>query len=218
MNCRGMAEAGIQLLDHDRQIQSSDRVERWLGDNNSSNAGNMPDARVQSFSAVGSVASSNSRSDLGFGGPDDGSADLLCPFQILDCEEAFCRIRRFKAHVIAHFRSHALPKRANCFLCDQIFTQKEHDDVSRAWNEMLSHLALDHYYRGQRLSTVRTDFALMRWMYTRRLLSDTQMNKLQLLPKRRSWIEDNLKFGIGRHLIYIDFEFLCRSRHQTVVR
>ena len=110
-------------------------------------------------------------------------ADLICPFQILDCEESFSDIRLFKTHVFSHFRGQPCPACATCFLCGTKFSQTEQDDVARAWNEMLSHLANDHFRRGQRLGTVRADFDLMRWMYARRIITDAQFKRLQLCPR-----------------------------------
>ncbi|RMD40589.1 hypothetical protein DV735_g4526, partial [Chaetothyriales sp. CBS 134920] len=109
-------------------------------------------------------------------------ADLVCPFQILDCERVFADVRHFKVHVFSHFKGHELPTTASCFLCDRKFANGPEDDAAQAWNAMLSHLANDHYRRGQRLATMRTDFELMRWMYVRRLISDHQFKRLQLVP------------------------------------
>lgn len=108
------------------------------------------------------------------------NADLLCPFQILDCEVVFSEIRDFKTHVFSHFRGHPAPNEAVCFLCDEIFERTDADHPALAWNEMLSHLANDHYRAGQRLATVRTDFSLMEWMYRRRIISDVQFKRTQL--------------------------------------
>lgn len=110
-------------------------------------------------------------------------ADLICPFQILDCEESFSDIRLFKTHVFSHFKGQPCPTWATCFLCEAKFVQCEQDDVARAWNEMLSHLANGHFRRGQRLGTVRADFCLMRWMYTRRIITEAQFKRLQLCPR-----------------------------------
>jgi len=110
-------------------------------------------------------------------------ADLICPFQVLDCEESFSNIRLFKTHVFSHFRGQPCPKQARCFLCEESFDQTEQDDPARAWNEMLSHLANDHFRHGQRLATVRTDFDLMRWMYARRIVTDAQFKRMQLCPR-----------------------------------
>jgi hypothetical protein len=109
-------------------------------------------------------------------------ADLLCPFQILDCERMFGDVVSFKTHVFSHFKGHTLPTSASCFLCDRKFTQGPEDDDAWSWNSMLSHLAYDHYRQGHLLATVRTDFGLMRWMYSRRLINDHQFKRLQLVP------------------------------------
>lgn len=109
-------------------------------------------------------------------------ADLLCPFQILDCEKVYADVVNFKMHVFSHFKGQTLPTEASCFLCDNKYYQSPDDDSALAWNTMLSHLVHDHYRRGQQLATVRTDFALMRWMYSRRLIKDHQFKRLQLVP------------------------------------
>lgn len=108
------------------------------------------------------------------------NADLLCPFQVLDCEEAFSDVREFKTHVFAHFKGHNTPDSASCFLCDRKFSQGFEDHPARAWNEMLSHLAVDHFQQGERLATVRTDFALMKWMYCRRIITSAQFKRTQM--------------------------------------
>lgn len=110
-------------------------------------------------------------------------ADLMCPFQILDCNESFSDIRLFKTHVFSHFRGQPCPTSANCFLCEAKFAQTKQDDVARSWNEMLSHLANDHFRRGHRLGTVRVDFGLMHWLYVRRIITDAQFKRLQLCPR-----------------------------------
>jgi hypothetical protein len=109
-------------------------------------------------------------------------ATLLCPFQILDCEIAFHDVVCFKEHVFSHFRGAKLPTSASCFLCDKKFVQTDSDDGAKAWNEMLSHMAHEHYRQGEQLTVVRPDFALMRWMYSRRLISEHQLKRAQLKP------------------------------------
>lgn len=110
-------------------------------------------------------------------------ADLICPFQILNCEEVFRDIRQYRTHVFSHFRGHPCPTSATCFLCDRVFNQSRQDDQARAWNEMLQHMAIDHFRGlGQRLATVRTDFVLMRWMFNKRIITPTQFRQMQLIP------------------------------------
>lgn len=109
-------------------------------------------------------------------------ADLLCPFQILDCEETFSDVVEFKIHVFSHFKGHTLPSFARCFLCGNNYTQSPGDDPALAWNVMLGHLVHDHFRQGQQLATIRTDFALMRWMYDRRIISDHHFKRTQLCP------------------------------------
>ena len=109
-------------------------------------------------------------------------ADLLCPFQILDCEHVFEDVVHFKMHVFWHFRGHELPTHATCFLCDAKYANRPEDDAAFSWNTMLSHMVHEHFRKGQQLATVRTDFVLMRWMYSRRIISDAQFKRTQLLP------------------------------------
>lgn len=109
-------------------------------------------------------------------------ADLLCPFQILDCAETFSSVREFKIHVFSHFRGHPLPTSASCFLCENRFTQGPEDDNALAWNKMLGHMAHDHFRQGQQLGTMRADFALMRWMYDRKIISDHYFKRTQSRP------------------------------------
>jgi hypothetical protein len=109
-------------------------------------------------------------------------ADLLCPFQILDCEQVFADIISFKTHVFSHFRGHELPTAAACFLCDNKYSQRPEDDAAFAWNTMLSHLVHEHFRQGQRLATVRTDFGLMRWMFCRRIINEQQYKRTQMIP------------------------------------
>jgi len=114
---------------------------------------------------------------------DHPHADLICPFQILDCEEPFDDIRLWKTHIFSHFRGHPCPVTATCFLCERVFDQSRDDHPARAWNEMLSHMAAVHFHgMGQRLATVRTDFALMRWMYNRRIITPAQFRRTQMVP------------------------------------
>lgn len=109
-------------------------------------------------------------------------ADLLCPFQILDCAETFSSVREYKTHVFSHFRGHPLPTSASCFLCENKFTQEPEDDAALAWNKMLGHMAHDHFRQGQQLGTIRADFALMRWMYDRKIISDYYFKRTQIRP------------------------------------
>ena len=116
--------------------------------------------------------------------PNQPQADLICPLQILDCEESFNDIRLWKTHIFTHFRGHPCPETATCFLCERVFDQSPIDHPARAWNEMLSHMATEHFRgMGQRLATVRTDFRLMRWMYNRRIITPAQFRRTQLLSR-----------------------------------
>jgi len=109
-------------------------------------------------------------------------ADLLCPFQILDCAETFSSVREYKLHVFSHFRGHPLPTSAACFLCTEKFYQASEDDPALAWNSMLGHMCHDHFRMGQEFGTIRADFALMRWMYDRKIISDLCFKRAQICP------------------------------------
>ena len=111
-------------------------------------------------------------------------ADLLCPFQILDCDQVFADTVHFKMHVFSHFRGHELPTSAACFLCDNKYFQRSEDDPALAWNNMLSHMVHEHFRKGQQLATVRTDFSLMKWMYGRRIIDDHQFKRTQMMPNQ----------------------------------
>jgi len=115
-------------------------------------------------------------------GYDELEADLLCPFQILDCVETFSSIREFKMHVHSHFRGRQLPTFATCFLCEEKFEQTPEDEPALAWNNMLGHMCNDHFRRGQEFGTMRADFALMRWMYDRKIISDHCFKRAQIRP------------------------------------
>lgn len=110
-------------------------------------------------------------------------ADLICPFQILDCEERFSDFIQWKTHVLSHFHGRPPPDNATCFLCERSFHQSSVDQPDRAWSEMLSHMATVHFYgMGQSLATVRTDFNLMRWMFNRGIITLAQFSRTQMVP------------------------------------
>jgi len=119
-------------------------------------------------------------------------ADLICPFQILHCDQEFHTIREWKTHVFSHFLGQPCPRHAICFACDREFSQEINNDSSQAWNEMLSHLAQVHSPLHQ--ACLWPDFDLMRWMHSRNLISTTQLRmtgdlnqtKLQATRRRRS--------------------------------
>lgn len=110
-------------------------------------------------------------------------ADLLCPFQILDCDLLFSSIRNFKIHVFSHFRGHPLPQTATCFLCTANFHQTADDDQALAWNRMLSHMAHDHFRKEQETGVMRPAFPLMRWMYDRKIIDEEYFKRAQLCPE-----------------------------------
>jgi hypothetical protein len=182
-------------------IESSLVVEAVSEDDSMSNVSTTATEAVPALTRGSSTASSAGTAETGAASALDGGylleshegvltvpnrfqpdADLLCPFQILDCQEVFSEVVDFKTHVFSHFKGHNAPKKASCFLCDMKFTQTPQEHAAMAWNKMLSHLANDHFRQGQRLATVRTDFSLMRWMYGRRIIDDAQFKRTQMCP------------------------------------
>lgn len=156
---------------------------------------------IPTLTRVNSIASSAGSADTGAASGLDGgyvlethegvltlpdrhqpNADLLCPFQILDCDKVFSDVVSFKTHVFSHFQQHRAPKIATCFLCDETFNQTGEDHPALAWNKMLSHLVNAHYRQGQRLALLRTDFFLMRWMFSRKIIDEAQLKRAQMSP------------------------------------
>lgn len=113
-------------------------------------------------------------------------ADLRCPFQILDCRQTFSDVIEFKIHVFSHFRGEPLPHFAPCFICGRLFLQTDGDDRALAWNNVLSHMAYDHYRGTNEEVRIRSDVAVLRYMWGRQLISDAQFTRVQLLmPEAR---------------------------------
>lgn len=160
--------------------------------------------RVPSLTRASSISSSGSsvthsegasaaQGELISGSDDDNSstirrqdqgADLLCPFQILDCDLIFSSVRTFKIHVFSHFRGHPLPTTATCFLCPAKFAQAPEDDQALAWNSMLSHMAHEHFRKVHETGVMmRPDFALMRWMYDRKVIDEEYFKRAQFSPE-----------------------------------
>lgn len=194
----GSSEAGRPTV---RLLYSQTLIHGWSDDDTDSMTSSVIIQRVPPLTRGTSIISSDSavQTDTASalqGGyvleTDDGiltlsptsepDADLLCPFQILDCAETFSTVREFKIHVFSHFRGHPLPTSASCFLCGSRFTQEPEDDCALAWNKMLGHMAHDHFRQGQQSGTIRADFALMRWMYDRKIISDHYFKRAQIRP------------------------------------
>ena len=110
-------------------------------------------------------------------------ADLLCPFQVLDCQVVFADVVEFKSHFFSHFRGHHLPQYATCFLCGVAFFQPPERDPSLIWNNMLDHMIYDHFRAGEDMAVIKADVALMRYMWNRGLVSHAQLKRSQLIPE-----------------------------------
>jgi hypothetical protein len=171
----------VQACSEAPSTTASDNVPSLTGGSSSASSSSAETDFASALDGMPTLESVNGALEV----PDTSrpDADLICPFQILNCEEMFRDIRLWKTHVFSHFRAQPCPTTATCFLCDSVFNQSRHDDPERAWNEMLQHMAIDHFRgMGQRLATVRTDFALMRWMFNRHIITPAQFRQMQLIP------------------------------------
>lgn len=108
--------------------------------------------------------------------------DLLCPFQVLECNETCTEVVEFKMHVFSHFRGHPLPPFAPCFICGHNFPVEDGDDSSMAWNNMLAHMAYEHYrsQTGPETCVIKPDIALMRYLWNKEVITDAQFTRAQL--------------------------------------
>jgi hypothetical protein len=73
--------------------------------------------------------------------------------------------------------------------------------TSSAWDQMLDHVAEDHYGNGQGLAGSRPDFELMRYLYGMRIITDAQFKAMQLPPAPSSPAyhrsQDGVRASIG---------------------
>ncbi|KAJ5729401.1 uncharacterized protein N7483_003909 [Penicillium malachiteum] len=81
---------------------------------------------------------------------------------------------------------------------------EEREDVQLsqpAWIRMLNHVATAHYETGETLAGSRPDFELMRYLYSRRIISDAQFKAMQLAPAPSSPAyhrsQDGVRASIG---------------------
>ncbi|OXV11518.1 hypothetical protein Egran_00720 [Elaphomyces granulatus] len=104
-------------------------------------------------------------------------AQFTCIFHILKCEERFDVVGPWKTHVLSHFRSIPSPQVARCPFC-----QTEYSDPrqGKAWNGLLDHVAV-HFKRGATLSNSHTDFELMKFLYTSKVITADQFKNVQRL-------------------------------------
>lgn len=74
-------------------------------------------------------------------------------------------------------------------------------DQPSAWNRLLDHVATAHYQHGHTLAGSRPDFELMRYLYSRRIISDAQFKATQLAPAPSSPAyhrsQDGVRASIG---------------------
>lgn len=92
-------------------------------------------------------------------------AHLICPFRIFDCKVSLRDAEQWKTHVMSHVGDPPCLRYATCFLCEKGFGQSLGDDPAHAWNEMLSHMAVEHFRDlGRRSTTMRIDLKLKTWM------------------------------------------------------
>jgi len=122
---------------------------------------------------------------------DDGTGNLVVPsasrlqaqftyqciFHTLKCEERFEVAVPWKTHVLSHFRSIPLPLVARCPFCPTDYSDPHQ---GKAWNDLLDHVAA-HFKRGATLSNSHTDFELMKFLYTSRVITADQFRNVQRL-------------------------------------
>jgi hypothetical protein len=92
-----------------------------------------------------------------------------CLFSFLDCSESFILSCEWKTHVLSHFRGHTPPDDARCLLCDW---EVSLPGKGEGWNAMLDHTSSMHFRIGHSLAASRPDFALFKFLWNRRLVSD----------------------------------------------
>lgn len=120
---------------------------------------------------------------------DDGTGNLVVPsasrsqaqftyqciFHTLQCEERFNVVGLWKTHVLSHFRSIPSPQDARCPFCQ---TKYSNTRQGKAWNDLLDHVA-GHFKRGATLSNSHSDFELMKFLYTSRVITADQFKNVQ---------------------------------------
>lgn len=87
------------------------------------------------------------------------------------------------------------------FSQDQLSASSQDQNQPSAWDNLLNHVAADHYQHGQTLAGSRPDFELMRYLYGRRIISDAQFKAMQLAPAPSSPAyhrsQDGVRASIG---------------------
>ncbi|KAF2433136.1 hypothetical protein EJ08DRAFT_90159 [Tothia fuscella] len=102
------------------------------------------------------------------------SPDYPCLFFFLNCSSHTRDKETWKTHCLTHFRGRSPPKTPTCPLCD---VQFDHPDIHTRWNDKMEHIA-DHLCRGDTLASGRPDFALFKYLWAQRLISDTDYQEL----------------------------------------
>jgi len=136
-----------------------------------------------------------------------------CLFHMLDCHESSDDPSEWRTHIFSHFRSHPTPTTARCPMCANTTfvdgadpSPEDKDSESRvdtpsAWDQMLDHVAEDHFRNGQGLAGSRPDFELMRYLYGMRIITDAQFKAMQLPPAPSSPAyhrsQDGVRASIG---------------------
>jgi hypothetical protein len=131
-----------------------------------------------------------------------------CLFHMLDCHESFDDPAEWRTHIFSHFRAHPTPPTARCPMCanttfvDADADEKDDESITpSAWDQMLDHVAEDHFRNGQGLAGSRPDFELMRYLYGMRIITDAQFKAMQLPPAPSSPAyhrsQDGVRASIG---------------------
>ena len=104
---------------------------------------------------------------------------LECPFNLLLCCLTFSNVEDWIAHSLQHFRFPAGPEIGpppfnSCCFCDEEF----YSEPYQSWKARMHHVAL-HHQLGHKLSHARPDFDLLRYLWEKRLISDSEYRALR---------------------------------------
>lgn len=94
------------------------------------------------------------------------SVYLECAFWFLECVEVFQTIPEWKTHCLSHFHRNAPPTSAMCPLCAATFSGRD------AWDQRMNHVYEIHHSHGYGLEGSRPDFALVTWLWKKRVIDD----------------------------------------------
>ncbi|KAL1992737.1 hypothetical protein VTN49DRAFT_3493 [Thermomyces lanuginosus] len=104
-----------------------------------------------------------------------------CLFHTLLCDFQHRHVDVWKKHVLSHFRGRPFYPHAVCPWCARDYYSPQ-ISPERAWNDMLDHVAHDHFERGHSLAATRVSFELMQYLYRNKLITDDQLRTIQLVP------------------------------------